>query len=149
LSDSTTTLLNARSISSDVTSAGQPTEAQLRAASDDGVRTVVNLRPAGEFRDYDEAALTAALGMDYVHIPVAGPDDLTKQNAERLHRALESESARPAIVHCASGNRVGALVAYRERHILGQDKDTATQKGIDAGLNPGSPLLEATRRALD
>lgn len=149
MSDSKTALPNARAIDTSATSAGQPSEAQLQAASDNGVRTVVNLRPAGEFKDYDEAALAADLGLRYVHIPVAGPEDLTTENAEHLHRALAREDDRPVIVHCGSGNRVGALVAYRERHILGRDKETAVQKGLDAGLNPDSPLYEATRKALD
>lgn len=149
MSDSKTALPNARAMDTSATSAGQPTKAQLRAASDNGVRTVVNLRPAGEFNDYDEAALAANLGLRYVHIPVAGSDDLASENAEHLHRVLSSEDDRPVIVHCGSGNRVGALVAYRERYILGQDPEAAVRKGLDAGLNPDSPLYEATRKALD
>lgn len=148
MSDLITQLPNARAISEKIISTGQPSESQLRAAIDGGVRTVVNLRPAGEFSEYDEADLVTGMGMRYVDIPVAGPADLTKDNAERLHQALSSENGLPAIVHCKSGNRVGALIAYRARHLLWDDKETAMRKGLDAGLNPASPLYGAMGKAL-
>lgn len=147
MADYTSDLANARKLDGGIVAAGQPTAAQLDAARREGVNTIVNLRPAGEFDEYDEAAHVRDAGMTYVHIPVAGPDDINDANARRLDEALDNDGV-PALVHCASSNRVGALLAYRARHIQGHDADEAMDIGRAAGLNPKSPLLEATRAKL-
>ena len=141
-------LPNTRAVNNDVISGGQPTRSQLEAAKQAGARTVINLRPIGEFSDYDEAAAAAELGLRYVHIPVAGAADLTRENAVALDQALSDKQDRPAVVHCGSGNRVGALFALRARHVAGDLPETALQRGLDAGLNPDSSLFAATRDAL-
>ncbi|WP_158583524.1 beta-lactamase hydrolase domain-containing protein [Salinisphaera sp. Q1T1-3] len=148
MSDYPNDLNNARDIGGDIVTAGQPSRAQLQAAAAAGVHTVINLRPAGEFDEYDESALVAETGMRYVLIPVAGPDDINDANAQALDDALSGPEATPALVHCASSNRVGALIAYRARHLQGTPADEAMQLGLAAGLNPRSPLLEATRAKL-
>ncbi|ROO24782.1 hypothetical protein SAOR_02320 [Salinisphaera orenii MK-B5] len=148
MADYTSDLANARKLDGDIVAAGQPTAAQLDAARREGVHTVVNLRPAGEFDAFDEAAHVRDAGMTYVHIPVAGPDDINDASARRLDEALGAEGGVPALVHCASSNRVGALLAYRARHIQGRSADEAMEIGRAAGLNPKSPLLEATRAKL-
>lgn len=130
-------------------SCGQPSAEQLRAVCQDGVCLVINLRPEGEFKDFDERALAEDIGVDYICIPVAGPQDLTVANAERLDAALTQAKGRPVLVHCGSGNRVGALTALRAGHVLGQDRATALREGLDAGLDRSSPLFDATQRALD
>lgn len=144
-----TDLPNARSLDHGITSGGQPSEAHLHTAQRAGVKTVVNLRPEHEFTAYDEPALAADLGLRYINIPVAGPRDLTRENADKLDQALTADQATPAIVHCASGNRVGALLAYRARYISGETKDRALQIGLNAGLQPDSPLFTATEQALE
>lgn len=114
---------------------GQPTHEQLEALAAAGVRTVVNLRAPGEDAGYDEAAAARALGLAYVPIPVTGAADLTRAKARQLADALASASRRGAVlVHCASGNRVGALVALAsawEEHLPLAD---ALRLGADAGL---------------
>lgn len=142
-------LPNERTALDGVLSAGQPSRADLEAARRAGTGTVVNLRPDGEFFEYDEAAVAAEMGLRYVHIPIAGPQDLTLENAQALDRALSEEQAKPAIVHCGSGNRVGALFALRSRHVAGESADRALQNGVDAGLDPESSLFAATRQALE
>lgn len=149
MSESELDLPNARAVSDGVLSTGQPTRAHLEAARQAGTRTLINLRPAGEFSEFDEAAFAADLGLRYIHIPVAGPQDLSRENAQALDRALSDEQATPAIVHCGSGNRVGALFALRARYVAGLSLDRALQAGVDAGLNPESKLYPATRQALE
>ena len=88
MTDYASNIANAHPLENNVVAAGQPSAAQLKEALAGGVRTVVNLRPAGEFDEFDEAALIADAGMHYVHIPVAGPEDINDASARTLDAAL-------------------------------------------------------------
>lgn len=126
---------------------GQPTREQLQSAAAAGYRTVINLRPASEEGILpQEASIVADLGMRYVHLPIAGPADLTKENVTRLDAALGEAGAGPVLFHCASGNRVGALLALRAAWIGGASPEDALRLGKNAGL---TRLEAATRERLD
>jgi len=140
-------LPNAHRFGSDIITAGQPSANQIENAHAHGWKTIINLRANGEFDVFDEARLVRDTGMAYIHIPVAGPDDINDDNARALDAAL-TDDQRPAIVHCGSSNRVGALMAYRARYLQGKSADEALQMGLDAGLNPESPLFAATQKKL-
>lgn len=140
---------NARVIHANVLTGGQPSREHLHKAQEKGYRTIVNLRPEGEFDEFDEAGTVAELGMRYVHIPVAGAGDLNENNARRLHEVLIGEEDAPVMVHCGSGNRVGALMACRARHILSHDKEEALRLGREAGLDPASQLFSVTSQVID
>jgi protein tyrosine phosphatase (PTP) superfamily phosphohydrolase (DUF442 family) len=78
--------------------------------------------------------------MRYVHIPVAGADGLTRENVELLHSALaEARDEGPVLLHCGSGNRIGALLALRAAWIEGSDPYTALQYGLGTGLTGLEP----------
>jgi hypothetical protein len=49
------------------------------------------------------------------------------------------------MVHCASGNRVGALLALRANRLEGASPEDALELGLDAGLTRLEP---AVREAL-
>ncbi|AWN16580.1 protein tyrosine phosphatase family protein [Salinisphaera sp. LB1] len=148
MSDYPNDLKNARHFGADIVTAGQPNRAQLVAAGQAGVKTVVNLRPAGEFDEFDEARVVADAGMRYVNIPVAGANDIDDRQARDLDDALAAAGGTPALVHCASSNRVGALMAYRACHLHGESAERALDIGLSTGLDPQSPLYEATRNKL-
>jgi uncharacterized protein (TIGR01244 family) len=118
----------------DVITAGQPNGEQLQAIAKAGYKTIINTRAHGEPLVDQMPAFVASLGMTYVHIPVAGGADLTVENAQKLADALASEDARPALVHCASSNRVGALFALKAFHLDGKSADEAISIGRSAGL---------------
>ena len=119
---------------------GQPSIKNIQAAHKAGYKTIINLRPKGEFTTWDEAALVQKLGMNYVLIPISSTGDLTPDNARKLDQALNATGGKPAIVHCASGNRVGALFALRARK-LGSDIETAVEIGKSAGLTGLEPVV--------
>jgi len=147
MSDYTEGLANARQFERGIVTAGQPTAEQIEAAQAQGVQTVINLRPQGEMQEFDEAALVQKTGMNYVHIPVAGPDDINDANARLLDEALVP-GALPALVHCGSANRAGALIAYRARFIQHKSDHESMGLGIAAGLDPDSTLLEAVAQKI-
>jgi len=80
-------------------------------------------------------------GLRYVEIPVDHAAGLTEENARRLDELLRDPAARPMIVHCASGNRVGALLALRARLVEGASVDEALELGRKAGLTRLEPVV--------
>lgn len=116
-----------------VTCGGQPTPEQMADAAARGVRTVVNLRPPEEL-DWDEEAVVREHGMDYVCIPVAGPDDLSEANIRSLSEVLSDRDRFPVVIHCGSGNRVGALYALKKHRLDRCGVDEALAAGKAAGL---------------
>ena len=115
-----------------ITSAGQPDKAALEVFADSGYATVIDLRGTGEDRGFDEAAFVEELGLHYVTLPIAGKDAISLDNARKLDGLLE-EYPGPVLVHCASGNRVGALLALRAS-LEGADNEAALALGRDGGL---------------
>jgi len=125
---------------------GQPTREQLEQLAAAGYRTVVNLRTAGERGELaDEEAIVTELGMHYILLPIGGADDLTEQNARLYGEAAGNPTESPVLVHCASGNRVGALIAIHAAFVEGLPADQALALGERAGL---TRLNAATREIL-
>lgn len=133
---------NARTPLEGVLTGGQPTEEQLAEMAKAGYRTVVNLRTPGENEVSDrEAELAERLGLRYVHLPMAGAEGLTEDNARALKDLLADESAYPVVVHCGSGNRVGALFALKAFYFDCNDGKTAVEIGREAGLTRLEPAV--------
>jgi protein tyrosine phosphatase (PTP) superfamily phosphohydrolase (DUF442 family) len=125
-----------------VITGGQPDAAQLAALAEAGYRTVVDLRAPGEpYPREDEKAALESLGIEYVSIPVAGPEGLTEENARALSAVLAEEDAYPVAIHCASGNRVGALLALEAAWVDGAPPAEALALGLDAGLTGLEPKV--------
>ncbi|WP_162455678.1 beta-lactamase hydrolase domain-containing protein [Pseudoxanthomonas kalamensis] len=112
--------------------AGQPTASDWAGIAAQGVATVINLRPEAEMQGRDEAAEVAAAGMQYLSLPVAGAADLDADNATRLRELLAAASGK-VLLHCASANRAGALLALAQMQ-TGMDPEQALQLGRDAGM---------------
>src|SRR5690606_37364454 len=89
-----------------------------------GIRHVIDLTLDAETPDFDEATTVRAAGMRYANLPVRAAADLTLENARALD-ALLAKADRPLVVHCASGNRVGALVALRAAWVEGHSPEQA------------------------
>lgn len=113
---------------------GQPSEAALRKLKELGVTAIVNLRGDAEMANreavpYDEAALAAELGLEYVHVPISGDDHPYRPEVlERLEETLR-EHPGPVLLHCTVGWRAsyawtGYLVRYQ-----GLDIDDALARG--------------------
>lgn len=146
-------LKNARQVSDTLTTGGQPTKEDLRRLREAGYTTVINLRRAGETTkkddpaeaahyNFDEAGLSASLGLNYYHMPISSKDGLTAENAKLLDDLLTAAPG-PVLLHCGSGNRAGALMALRAFHVQGMAAEDALAVGKAAGLTS----LEAKVRA--
>ena len=125
-----------------VMTGGQPRLADLPVLKEKGVTTVINLRGLGENLGFDETAELQKLGIKYVQIPMCNAADLTLDNVKKLDKALKKVKGT-ALVHCASSNRVGALLAVREFHINGKTAEEAMAFGTSAGMKGLTPAVQA------
>ncbi|MEW6488273.1 MAG: protein tyrosine phosphatase family protein [Thermodesulfobacteriota bacterium] len=109
-------------INDQITVGAQPSEAELKAMADEGTRTVINLRTAGESMQRmppeEEGEVVRRFGMEYVHVPVSMED----ADAELVDgfRAVLDRVPKPVYVHCRLGKRAGAFVMM----------DQAVEKGL-------------------
>lgn len=113
---------------------GQPAPAQFEQLPASGIRRVINLRPVGEAPDFDEAGAARRLGLAYRNLPIAGADDLTLVNVRALDALLAEAPDTPTLLHCASGNRVGALMSLRAAWLQGRPVSDALAIGRAHGL---------------
>jgi uncharacterized protein (TIGR01244 family) len=121
---------------------GQPGPGAWAPLARAGVRTVVNLRPTSEMPDRDEAKEVADAGLAYVHIPVQGPEGLTRDAAEALQQVLLA-SPVTVLVHCSTANRAGALIALADAWYGSRDLENALALGRDAGMASWEPTVRA------
>lgn len=119
-------------LSPELVTGSQPSRADLEKLKAAGVTTVINLRGSGEDAGFDEAAAAKTLGLHYVAIPIAGGAEVTAENAAKLDAAMRKADGK-ALIHCASGNRAGALLALRAA-AAGQSVEEAIAFGKSAGM---------------
>lgn len=116
-----------------VATAGQPSAAAWPQLAHAGYRTVVDLRAPGEARDHDEPAAVRAAGLEYVPIPVSQPT-LRDATFDTFRELMRDPARRPVFVHCATSNRVGALLlpyfALDEGMALGDALSKARESGL-------------------
>lgn len=129
-----------------MTSSGQPSEAALEVFADNGYVAVIDLRTEGEPRGIEEGAVVERLGMEYVSLPIPR-NDVTFENAARLDELLASYD-EPVLVHCGSGNRVGALLAL-SASAKGADDEAAIQAGREGGLTKLEPKIREALSGAD
>lgn len=121
---------------------GQPDAQQLRDFARSGGKHVIDLRQPAEARGFDEAAAVSRAGMHYHSLPITGAAGLTRENVRRLDQLLNQVSGEPALLHCASGNRVGALMALRAGWLHDASPEEALAIGRRHGLTGLQPEVE-------
>ncbi len=130
--------------------AGQPASDDWPAIAQGGVGTVINLRTPGEMKDRDERAEVEAAGMRYVALPIAGHEGVTGDNAKALADLIDAAHGS-VLVHCASGNRAGGLLALALA-AQGMPAAAALETGRAAGMTSTETqvkqVLDAEARAV-
>ncbi|MCG8381128.1 MAG: tyrosine-protein phosphatase [Gammaproteobacteria bacterium] len=135
-------IFNLRQQSATHFSGGQPSQAQLKTLSEAGVKHIVNLRMPEELK-WNERQWVQSLGMQYHTLPIAGVDSITAANATALADLLAKMGDEPVLIHCASSNRLGALIAMDEAI----NKDQSLEQAIITGKRWGMTRLEPIVRA--
>lgn len=125
---------------------GQPSRDRVIELAKSGI-PIVNFRTAKEM-PFDEKAIVDSLGGSYRQF---GVTSRTFDDPAALAKALEildeaKKTSGPVFIHCASGNRVGALVAIHLARREGADPSRALEVGRAAGLTRLEPKV---RRLLE
>jgi len=106
----------------DVFAAGQVSLSDLQSLSEQGISTIINNRPDFEAPMQplaeDLARAAAALGLNYVYIPISGGVTLETISASCQAYA---ELPRPIVAFCTSGTRSAALWAFAHVNEMGVD----------------------------
>jgi len=139
-------ITNFRAPEANILSSGQPTQEQLAVMAASGVRHVVNLRTEGEQVDFDEQQAVESLGMNYYSLPVAGAGGINGSNAGSLLGILAATAGEPVLIHCATGNRVGGLMAV-SHFANSANVDAAMAEGERWGMT-SERLQQAIRQSL-
>jgi uncharacterized protein (TIGR01244 family) len=121
---------------------GQPTADQLALLPAAGIRNVIDLRPDAERPGFDERMVAVHLGLDYQALPISGAQDLTRANVEAFDQLLKRSEGEGVLMHCASGNRVGAMMALRAHWLQGKSAEEALAIGKASGLTGLTPEVD-------
>ena len=146
-------------VGEDIFVTGQPTERALRELQAQGVKTVVNLRTPEEMTrnvNFDEPALVASLGMQYVYLPVRGNDQYPYSPATLAKFADAVSNAKgKVLLHCTVAWRASHLwAAYLINRGIRVDSALANARAINLmddhrmGSNGRQPVEDFLDRAL-
>lgn len=92
----------------------QPRRGGLKKLSELGVKTVINLRGAGEDKSSEQIEAEAA-GLRYFSIPMSNLGRPTDEQVARALAIIDAQENWPVFVHCRRGaDRTGVIIAvYR------------------------------------
>ncbi|MGQ4277153.1 fused DSP-PTPase phosphatase/NAD kinase-like protein [Pseudidiomarina sp. E22-M8] len=133
-SDAVTSIYNFSQPAPNHAAGGQPKKHEIGLLADAGVDMVINLRSHPEMTDIHEAQWTTENQLAYYHIPIAGADGLTQENVKLFHQTLWLNEDKNIFMHCASSNRVGAMMALRAAWFQGADQEAALAIGEQYGM---------------
>src|SRR5947208_14038510 len=126
-----------------IVTGGQPVPEHLAALKRAGCAVVIDLREAMEPRPFKTPDALVHAGLEYRNIPV-GHGAVSDATFSRLVDAVrELAGKRPALVHCSSGNRVGAgLIPYFMLE-QGLEEQDAVAQARRLGLRSAGPMEQA------
>ncbi len=118
-------ILNFQRVDDHTITGGQPTEADLRAAAEEGYEVVINLTTLDpRYSLPDEPGLAVSLGLAYHHIPVVWGSPQPSDYA--AFAALMGQVAgRRVLVHCAANYRATAFYSLYALQALGWTAEQA------------------------
>lgn len=121
---------------------GQPTTEQLKILAQSGVKHVITLRPAAEL-NWNEGEFVKSLGMQFHAIPISDVDSINSENAAKMSSLLSELEGQAVLLHCKSGNRIGALAAISAKDSEDISIDDAIAQGKRWGLTRHEGLVRS------
>ncbi len=111
-------ILNYYQVDDRLITGGQPTEAQIRSAAQDGIQVVINLATLDpRYSLEDEAGLVQSLGLEYHHIPVDW-ERPALADYDAFAGVMQQIADKRTLIHCAANYRVTAFCSlYALQHM--------------------------------
>ena len=111
-------IFNYMKVDDHISTAGQPTEEQMRDLAADGFTAIINLVPTNPpFTLADEGGLARELGLAYHYIPVDW-NNPTDADFAAFEQAMSATTGRRTLIHCAANFRVTAFYTlYAQKHL--------------------------------
>ncbi len=122
--------------------AGQPSEDDLKKLAAMGTKAIINLRSEAELEQLNQKKLVESMGMQYISIPIAGSKGINLESAQALDTALNKIKGS-VLLHCASSNRVGGLLAYRAFALQNKTAEEALLLGEKSGMTSSEARVRA------
>lgn len=117
----------------------------LARLAEAGYKTVINLREESEVGVAEEKVIVESQGVRYVHVGVSAATFNSSQ-VDTCAAVLADESAYPLLMHCATANRAGAVLAVLAAR-KGASEEAAIAEGGRGGLK-AEKVVEAVRRVI-
>jgi len=109
-------------------------EQAVPAIKKEGFVSIINLRESTEpdARVEQEAALAAANGLKYFHVPFNGAKPDPKAT-DAFIAAITTPGAEPAFIHCSGGNRAATMWMIKRMVVDHWDAERATKEAAELG----------------
>jgi protein tyrosine phosphatase (PTP) superfamily phosphohydrolase (DUF442 family) len=140
---STEEIFNYLKVNDRLSTAGQPTEEQLRDLAADGFTAIINLAPVNPpYTPEDEAGLVKSLGMAYHYIPVDW-NNPTDADFAAFEAAMRATAGDKLLIHCAANFRVTAFYSLYAEKNLGWSAEQAEALRAQIWAGSDYPIWEA------
>lgn len=117
---------------------GQPNQEGLDYFINEGITKVYNLRSYGEADFSEQERYLADKNIQYIHLPILGPNGFEPDAVSELAKLKHANDEEKVLIHCASGNRIGAWYILYLVQNQNMDLEQARNEGEMAGMtNPG------------
>jgi uncharacterized protein (TIGR01244 family) len=117
----------------------------LARVAEAGYKTVINLREASEVGVAEEKVIVESQGVRYVHVGISA-GTFSSSDVDVCASVLADENAYPVLMHCASSNRAGAVLAVLAAR-KGASEAEAIAEGARGGLK-AEKVVDAVRRVM-
>ena len=129
-SEITSTIKNYNRATTTLATSGTLGEGALKELAAHGITTIIDLRTPQEGVE-QEATAAQKENITHINIPITGAG-ISDEDVQKFTKIYEAQNG-PVLLHCGSGNRVGALLTryYLSKNI---DTETALERGLTAGM---------------
>ncbi|HLY61909.1 MAG TPA: tyrosine-protein phosphatase [Terriglobia bacterium] len=129
-------------VDSHVYRGAQPSESGFQYLAKLGVKTILDLREAGDRASQEERTVTA-LGMKYINVPMTGLTPPTEEQISKILSLMEDASIGAVFVHCMRGaDRTGVVVAaYRIDH-----DHWTNDRALEEAKSDGMSIFQTPRK---
>lgn len=130
ITDEISTVRNYHKVTDTIATGGMIYDGGLKELKQNGFATIIDLRTPPEGTEI-EKQLAESSGLAYFNLPVSG-SNISKEQVIEFASSLAS-APKPVLIHCASGNRVGAMWSLY-KIAQGKTAEEAFSEGRSIGM---------------